>query len=748
MSAEDAFGAYLTPVLANPKLEDVRLALESRDDELAALTLTELLNKDGPPEPERSRWYYLLGVIEERRGESVRSRNAFREASAKPGPLQLDALIHIARLASASKDCALLRQILEDATDVAEAQEAVVLLKGELAVCEDRKQDAKHAFETAIQGARQSRLRALYQARLAEVLSAALDPCDVRQKSAIDEVAELVQQAKALAGSSESVNVKLSNVVRQVTCPRLATLPDGLRLESLAYVDELLELRRWDEAKPLLTVWEVETSSEPDKLATLCRVQFAQGRLASGIGKPLEAIERFDWVVAHCTDTDLSARALFLGAAQLTKVGKFGDAMSRYADIERRFPEHRLADDACLKTAFLYRRLGSEKRYLELLGGMAELYPTADMTQEGLFFVALESMLKKDWGAALSALNRADAVAKGTGVIRDAERDRLSYFLARVKLFLGQKDDAIPELRSLVMNRPLTYYMLLADAALREVSAEVANAAIDEGVRLAASEPAPSVADYRTFGSKLKRVMALLSVGDLAFASERMLGLETPNETPEAYWAMVGLYVEAGAIQTALTLVKSRTEDYRIRWPTGNWFRFWSMVYPTPYATLVARESARTNVESELIYAIMREESLFNSGAVSHAKAYGLMQLIVPTATTAARGTGKFVSSTGLLKPELNVFLGARVLKGLLERFQGQVPLAIAGYNAGPGRPARWLKERPEAPLDLWVEAIEYPETRNYVKRVLSSRAAYRWLYATERQRGTVAPLNLALVGP
>jgi soluble lytic murein transglycosylase len=747
-TSKNLYPEYFAPVLLQEGLEEVRLSLESRDDELASLALTERLGKAEPKEPERTRLYYLLGIIEDRLGNVIRAKNAFREATMTTGPLQLDAWLHLTKLAISQKDCRALSQIKQEIAAMDPSLREVMILDAEIANCQGQIEDTRRAYRAVIATAQPPLLKAYFQVRLAEILSQTIGSCSERQRDVDDELAELISQVKVVADANALLSKNLGQVVARVTCPQFFSQPGGLRAESFSYVDELFEVRRWDEAKQLLSEWEGEVGTAPTQAGTVSKIQFYQGRVAAALGKPVEAIERFEWVITNSSDTDLSARALYLSAAQLSKTGKLAEAITHYAELERRFKEHRLADDARLKMALLYRSLGSEKQYLELLEDMAEQYPAADMTQEGLFLVALEAMLRKDWGAAITKLRQAERIAESSGVIRDIDRERLTYFLARAQMSLGEVEAAIPSLQSLVASHPLSYYMLLSDALLRERSAELSTTAIAQGISVASSQPAELSHEIAARDRETRRVMALLSVGDLAFAAERMLALSNPENGRESFWAMVGLYVDAGAIDTAIALSKSRTDDYRIRWPVGNWVKLWTMAYPVPYETLVTREATKTTVPTSLIYAVMREESEFNPSAISHANAYGLMQLIVPTAAHAARGTGTKVTSRTLLKPATTIFLGARVLSKLLERFGGQLPLAIAGYNAGPGRPARWLKERPFAPMDLWVEAIEYTETRNYVKRVLSSQATYRWLYGGPAERGTVEPLNLKLVGP
>jgi soluble lytic murein transglycosylase len=133
-----------------------------------------------------------------------------------------------------------------------------------------------------------------------------------------------------------------------------------------------------------------------------------------------------------------------------------------------------------------------------------------------------------------------------------------------------------------------------------------------------------------------------------------------------------------------------------------------------------------------LVHAIVRQETNFQSTAVSSAGARGLMQLMPATAQQLAREAGLKHSSERLTSdPEYNVRLGSAYLQELVERYDGSYIMAIAAYNAGPGRVAGWLKEvgdpRTES-MDAvdWIELIPIYETRNYVQRVLENAQIYR----------------------
>src|SRR5690606_34101191 len=162
--------------------------------------------------------------------------------------------------------------------------------------------------------------------------------------------------------------------------------------------------------------------------------------------------------------------------------------------------------------------------------------------------------------------------------------------------------------------------------------------------------------------------------------------------------------------------------------PTAETQWMWDCIYPRPYAQFVAESEARHGLTSGMVHAVMRQESAFHPTVRSPAAAYGLIQVIEPTARRAAADLGVEYSKKSLLTPAFNIELGAYYLGTLLRRFDGHLALAAAGYNAGPGAATRWLETGGDLPLDLFVPRIIYAETRTYVQRVLGNWARYRYL--------------------
>ena len=154
------------------------------------------------------------------------------------------------------------------------------------------------------------------------------------------------------------------------------------------------------------------------------------------------------------------------------------------------------------------------------------------------------------------------------------------------------------------------------------------------------------------------------------------------------------------------------------------------VVFPFPHSDLVRARAGDLELDPYLLAAIVRQESAFQADVVSPAGAVGLMQVMPATGGELARRVGPRRFRPAFLSvPELNVHLGTAYLADLLRRYDGDVPLVLSAYNAGPTRANRW-RRLPQAGDPLrFTERIPFRETRNYVKNVTRNRVLYRWLH-------------------
>jgi len=152
-------------------------------------------------------------------------------------------------------------------------------------------------------------------------------------------------------------------------------------------------------------------------------------------------------------------------------------------------------------------------------------------------------------------------------------------------------------------------------------------------------------------------------------------------------------------------------------------------LYPVHFEEYVFPLAANHGLDPRLIWAVIREESRFHSRARSPAGAMGLMQIMPATGEWIWEKRREGKGRIDLTDPEINIFMGIWYVKYLLDMYDGSLPLAIAGYNAGPGRVKRWIRELPCDDVDLFIESIPFQETRRYVQKVLGSYTLYCALY-------------------
>ena len=234
----------------------------------------------------------------------------------------------------------------------------------------------------------------------------------------------------------------------------------------------------------------------------------------------------------------------------------------------------------------------------------------------------------------------------------------------------------------------------------------------------------------------VERAMELFAVGDRLNAArewnEALASVGSKREQRLLGYAALHLGELRLAISTANRA--DLTNEVALRFPIG-------------YVQQFKTASAETALPVPLLMAVTRQESAFDRRARSHANARGLMQLLPSTARVVAQRLRESAPGTNLLyQADTNVRLGAHYLAWLSERFNGQIPLVTAAYNAGEHRVDRWIKDLDGMAMDVWIERIPFRETRNYVKNVLAFKQVYTQLLG-EPASSTLRQHERAVVG-
>ncbi|MEO8216623.1 MAG: lytic transglycosylase domain-containing protein [Acidobacteriota bacterium] len=152
---------------------------------------------------------------------------------------------------------------------------------------------------------------------------------------------------------------------------------------------------------------------------------------------------------------------------------------------------------------------------------------------------------------------------------------------------------------------------------------------------------------------------------------------------------------------------------------------FIDLYYPLHYEETIRLNASKRNVDPFLIMGLIRQESSFDPTVRSRVGATGLMQLMPATAKELGGILHGIFSTSRLTDPEVNIELGTFYVRKLIDRYNGEELLAIAAYNGGQGNVSKWRAAN-HRPLDEFIEGMPFPETRNYVKRVIIHRSTYK----------------------
>jgi len=320
----------------------------------------------------------------------------------------------------------------------------------------------------------------------------------------------------------------------------------------------------------------------------------------------------------------------------------------------------------------------------------------ADLDDEAIAWRTRAALWSGDWALAAQQLAALSA--------KERQLTRWRYWNARIAEQLGHATEARELYESVLAEDG--YYSVMAAARLhRPVEPHAQAVQLDPQV-LAALERAPAFVRARELflcGLKAEAAAEWQRGYESLGAPERLQAMHLA-----ASW---GWYDQSVAAASAEHV-----------------FNDYATLYPRPYDVPVGEAAHLSGLAPDVIYGVVRQESLYRTDAVSSADARGLMQLELQTARITAREWRLRRPLLGdLFDPYVNTALGAARLRTLLDRFDGQLPVALAGYDAGVNAAARWLPPQP-IDTDIWIENIPYNETRGYVEHVLWNSLLFSWL--------------------
>lgn len=504
--------------------------------------------------------------------------------------------------------------------------------------------------------------------------------------------------------------------------------------------------------------WQAHLSGEDDfeTLYALARSNFWNGNY-------IQAASQFGQLAAAVEDTEEKGRALYQQGRCYELSGNWDTAIDSYRRAYLADPTARYADAGLMSALRLEWRTGSETSALELY----ELLGT-----------------RRNWA---SMLRRASLFLAASDIVR-GRYDRAGDWLARPSRSRGQTDVEISYWSGrLAETRSLTAavghyiealvedaYHPLSRAALRRVGLpELAPAALARARSLAQSSRGSDLyaawlvlGDERPEGEAARerliaglrgdsRVRPFLEVdarapsewplwqASLTQPEERLLSLGVweqgssvvlkhfPITDPSLAYTGGQILAQAQQARPSIYVGELLAKRVPSQMPSALLpRRIHELLYPLPYAELINKNAETWGIDPLLLAALMREESRFDPDALSAASARGLAQFVLPTAQRLAAKLGiENLAPRDLHRPDVSIMLGAAYMAELAEEFGNGAHFVLAAYNAGEDQTRVWRSYCYSSEPEEFYSKVGFTETRNYLRKVLSSREHYAQLY-------------------
>ncbi len=369
----------------------------------------------------------------------------------------------------------------------------------------------------------------------------------------------------------------------------------------------------------------------------------------------------------------------------------YDHALDYYREIHERFPTGNKAAYAHWKCAWLtYRqnRKDEAKKYFE---EQVEFYPGTNEVPNAMYWRGRMAEDDREFGLARAYYQKL------------SERYRNYYYgvLARRRLL------TLPAAPAVVV------------ASLQHVPS------------IAALDPVSQITDPPEDDLHYNRAKLLENAGvtDLAVRE-----LQAGSSTGPS-WEMLEIariYTSGGEYYRALQYLKRAISGVFAMDVNALPLQYWQGLFPRPWWDALRSNSQENGLDPYLVASLIRQESEFNPSAISRANAYGLMQLLPRTGKGEAKKTGlSHYSTDSLLDPNINIELGTRYFRQMVDEFGGQVEYALAAYNAGADRVADWRASGTYRDVEEFVESIPFTETREYVQAIVRNAEVYKKVYGT-----------------
>lgn len=463
--------------------------------------------------------------------------------------------------------------------------------------------------------------------------------------------------------------------------------------------DRLIRFQVNSSGETELTRWlKIELLYEQNKYQEALQACISQRRTFS----QLRYLREIDLHVARC----------------YLRLGEVEKSIDAYAVFQKRFPTDYLSSEVLWKIAWLYEEIGNYSMARQYYEKLNLTYPRSQFVEEARFRIGLNYYRDNQYIAARTTWQKSLSLEKD-----EYERPRYQYWIA--KSYLKGKDfvNYLREIDDLAKTPFLTYYNL--KSFLLTTDNTKTHLFVDSLLWEMHHEQSSQLGQ---FIDVLQRTLVVQEIlGNIFARYELNNHFNNHSDSDWQYrFALAELQEKLGNYGKAYRLFRNVYVNYFSKQDWDRWIFLFKKLYPLYFDPDVTKHAEKRNITPEVLWAIIKKESAFEPVIVSYANAYGLMQIIPPTARQIARELKiNFNDMRTLYDPNINIDMGSYYITELLKRYEWNLYYALAAYNAGPHRVDRWQKIIDTNDDDFFMENVEYSETRKYVRVVMR----YYWTY-------------------
>jgi peptidoglycan lytic transglycosylase len=441
-----------------------------------------------------------------------------------------------------------------------------------------------------------------------------------------------------------------------------------------------------------------------------------------------------DGVQPYLDRASRKAEARFFYLSALRELHDEDRYISLTASLVSDFPDSSWSEEALNNLGTYYIFQNDDEAAKKAFKDLYEHFPTGPRAERAAWKYGWSAYIAGDYAETVRVFESASV-----GFPRSDYRPSFLYWAGRAHARLGEGSQSESRLQLVYTDYANSYYGRLAERQLARRGDAVSDRA---AVRLASTTqaPLPEVKPIPT--EPLIRLLLANEMYDDALAELRYAQRAWGNSA-RIDATMAWVYNRKGELRRAISLMR-RTYPQFLTAGHELPAEILQVIFPLVYWDSIRKQSAAHDLDPYLMAALIAQESTFDAGVRSSANAWGLMQLVPSTGRKLARAVGlRGFTTASLTNPEINIRLGTLYFSDLVAKFGGTY-YALASYNAGDSRVARWKGDRADLDEDEFIDDIPFPETQNYVKRILGTAEDYRRLYPD----GATIPHTISTLTP